>query len=323
MRNRCVAAILLCATAARGMQVLIRPGAEASAPPPNAAVDATAAVTPATPIANPPASTCGLMILTAIFTTLRNPHDARHVAADGTWDISLVQTNPNSVLQTFSLSSASHSVKELSQSALNAGVNVTVIYDELPPSMLEFERPGFHFHQVDTKQFDSRHNAPHNARFFFFEQLMEEHPEWQNAFIVDAFDVKVGKNVCAAVTTDKLYLGSELQNKLDCGWMRNRFAELGGKYWEWYRKMPADTVLLNSGIVGGNRRILMQFLTNMTDLLSDRQIAKPWGTVVSDMPAVNYVAYKSFRNLFQTGSPIHSVFRKFENDRKDVWFIHK
>ena len=41
------------------------------------------------------------------------------------------------------------------------------------------------------------------------------------------------------------------------------------------------------------------------------------------MPIFNYLVYRHFRRKALTGSPIHSIYKQYEDDRSDVWFIHK
>jgi hypothetical protein len=42
-----------------------------------------------------------------------------------------------------------------------------------------------------------------------------------------------------------------------------------------------------------------------------------------NMPIVNYVFHRYFAGRFRMGAPVTSVFKGYEQDRTDVWFIHK
>ena len=42
-----------------------------------------------------------------------------------------------------------------------------------------------------------------------------------------------------------------------------------------------------------------------------------------NMIVFNYVVYNNYKQKVNTGEPLHSVYKKFENNRKDVYFIHK
>ena len=42
-----------------------------------------------------------------------------------------------------------------------------------------------------------------------------------------------------------------------------------------------------------------------------------------NMVVFNYVVYNNFKNNNITGEKLHSKFMKYENSRKDVYFIHK
>lgn len=59
---------------------------------------------------------------------------------------------------------------------------------------------------------------------------------------------------------------------------------------------------------------------NLVDFLTESTLDKP--TWITDMVNHNYIIRKYFDKVVH-GAPVNSIFKKFELDREDVWFIHK
>ena len=78
---------------------------------------------------------------------------------------------------------------------------------------------------------------------------------------------------------------------------------------------------MNAGILGGRRDNIIKMLHKIRDIFNgyDESMLKS----NFNMVVFNYVLYTYFKSKIITRPPIHSLFKKYENDRKDVWFIHK
>jgi len=250
-----------------------------------------------------PSSPCGLMILTSYFTTKKDWQRGRYAKAS------------------FS------KIQKLYQTAIRSGVNVTVIYDTLPDDLVKrYACDRFRFEHVDLSDFDRRYGV-NDVRYFFFERLVREHPEWDAVFIVDAFDVRVGLNPCPRLADGTLYVGHEQDRLRRHPWMNARFKKMGGKYNEWYKTKVTDKMkILNCGITGGRRSVMIELLHRMTEVLLDPAIVvskKKKEDINLNMASLNYVVYNDFAGRFAGNAPVHSVYKRFETKRRDVWFIHK
>ena len=83
-------------------------------------------------------------------------------------------------------------------------------------------------------------------------------------------------------------------------------------------KLKLDTIY-NAGILGGNRENVIKFIKNMIyifNLIDNKNKDKN-----NNMAVFNIVS-ENTKNII-TGTPLHSDFKEFQNNRKDVYFIHK
>lgn len=255
-----------------------------------------------------PRALCGLRILTTFFTGKKDWQRKKYVGA------------------------SYKKIQAFYQSTMELGLNVTIIYDELPDALLtDFGCSRFSFVRVDLDDFDRRLGV-NDVRYFFFDRMLAENPSWQFVFVIDAFDAKVALNPCQSLQLDTLYVGSELDNLKGHPWMKVRFKELGGKYLKWYKSVDEKTKILNCGITGGHRLVMQKFFASMI-AIQNEVLAVPnphikrnkhGGFEVNvNMPALNYIGYNDFAGKISTNVPVHSEYKKFQDKRKDVWFIHK
>lgn len=248
-----------------------------------------------------PESRCGLMILTSFFTTKQDWQRRTYTKAD------------------FSL------IHGLYKSATQHGLNVTFVYDKLPASFLaRYASARFAFEQVSMLDYDW-HYGVNDVRYFFYYMLIKEHPEWKTIFLVDAFDVQVRMNPCARMAPDMLYVGSEEENLDDHPWIKRRFERLGGEYMTWYNSpLSANKSILNCGLIGGHRWMILRLLGQILRVLSDTSLAvRVSGESINlNMAALNYVVYTRVP-VFSTGEPLHSPYKAYDTERNDVWFVHK
>jgi hypothetical protein len=76
---------------------------------------------------------------------------------------------------------------------------------------------------------------------------------------------------------------------------------------------------LNAGVIGGRAGDLLAFLDAF--VRTRRSIGSPDQNL--NMPIVNYVFHRFHQGRFHQGAPVTSRFKRFERNRRDVWFIHK
>jgi len=251
-----------------------------------------------------PSHSCSLMIVTSFFTTKKD------------W-------------QRGKLARPSfEKIEKLYQSTMILGLNVTVVYDDLPDTILnKYGCSRFQFAHVSLSDFDKRYGL-NDVRYFFFDRLLQANPQWQAVFVIDAFDVRVRMNPCSSgIHPGKLYVGSERERLKGHPWMKVRFKKLGVKYGDWYNSLrDRGKKIFNCGITGGRRDVMLRLFRRMTDIISDpelsvRQMANE--DINVNMASLNYIAYNDFAGSIVTGVPLHSAYKRLERKRRDVWFVHK
>jgi hypothetical protein len=126
-------------------------------------------------------------------------------------------------------------------------------------------------------------------------------------FVTDGSDVAFRRDpfdlVRAAAGHRKLFIGREKRLILFCKCVRQEMRRQFGRIWHPLRPV------LNPGIIGGRREVVLDALGAICDLidsLGDRLIA-------SDMCIVNRAIYGAFAtNDLETGEPLHSRFKGWE-----------
>ncbi|CAK9029795.1 unnamed protein product [Durusdinium trenchii] len=254
------------------------------------------------PGALPKVADCGLMVLTSYFTTKKDWQRGKYAKPS------------------FS------KIQKLYQTAITNGLAVSVLYDSLPQDFIDaYASHRFRFVQVNLTEFDKRYGV-NDVRYFFFHRLLNQNSDWKSVFIVDAFDVRSGMNPCSGIQPGKIFVGGEQDRLKKHPWMKARFQKMGGKYNQWYTSKVTDKMkILNCGITGGQRDVMLKFLSRMVQVLQDPALAirQKNEDINLNMAALNYILYTEFDGKFQYGPPVHSVYKRFENRRKDVWWVHK
>ena len=132
--------------------------------------------------------------------------------------------------------------------------------------------------------------------------------------MTDGNDVTVVKNPFKFINNKNIYVGSEIKgNKKYILDKLNYINSNQNNY-----KLKLDTIY-NAGILGGNRKNVLSFINKMIDifnLVNKKNIDKNINMAVFNIVSENT------KNII-TGPPLHSDFKKYQNNREDVYFIHK
>eukprot|EP00929_Paragymnodinium_shiwhaense_P066511 TRINITY_DN33371_c0_g1_i2.p1 TRINITY_DN33371_c0_g1~~TRINITY_DN33371_c0_g1_i2.p1 ORF type:complete len:1061 (+),score=137.46 TRINITY_DN33371_c0_g1_i2:334-3516(+) len=249
----------------------------------------------------PPAhSRCNLVVMTTFFTTKRD------------WQrLSFVKPSYKKM-------------QKLYETSMKMGVNVTMLYDKLPDEIVnKYSNPRFQFVKIDFRNYDRRLGV-NDVRYFIFHDELKAKKNWKYVFLADAFDVRVTMNPCSQVRENQLYVGIEKDKLKGHPWMKQRFEKMGGKYEKWYNSINDELKILNAGLVGGNRKVMMEFFKLMKEAVLDPETTafKQGMSLNLNMAALNYIVYHKFTN-FSAGMPLHSRYKHYEDERQDVWFVHK
>lgn len=169
---------------------------------------------------------------------------------------------------------------------------------------------------------------PNVFRYFVYRDFLQQHIQQINGiFITDITDVELVNNPF----THTLF--SENPNSIFCGdepkilnndWMIAHAEHLRKNILDYaaYESSFGNETLLNCGIIGGSASIFFDFLQQLCAI---HQHANRHNKTAytGDMGAFNYLARTKFNEQLIHGAPVNTVFKQYENNRKDCWFRHK
>ena len=216
-------------------------------------------------------------------------------------------------------------VKDWQESITAANLQGVIFHNNFSEETCKcFEKENILFVKIDyNPQFN-----PNVFRYFVYREFLEQHIEQINGiFITDITDVVLVNNPF----TDPIF--SENPNSLFCGdepkilhnnWMiahaenlRNNIADYSD-----YENTFGNEILLNCGIIGGSASLFFDFLQQLC-IIHQQANSNNKTAYTGDMGAFNYLARTKFNQQLIHGAPVNTVFKKYENDRKDCWFRHK
>lgn len=155
--------------------------------------------------------------------------------------------------------------------------------------------------------------TPYFERWLKEWQYLRDRRDINNVFVVDATDVDMVNNPFPHLQNNVLYVGDEPENTLNNQWMLTRHVEpTVNRFLRENPKLP----LLNCGVVGGNRKLVMQLCRDMYLY----HLEKPQDQ--TEMGIFNMLLHTKYADIYETGRHITSLFKKFER-HTDAWFRHK
>ncbi len=163
--------------------------------------------------------------------------------------------------------------------------------------------------------------STNDFRFDLYNYYLDTH-EVDYVFMTDLSDVKVINDPFEQIKIDKLedniIVGLDNAGIISTSpWARMEHYGYIPKYVKTWASLKSPVV--NAGILGGTKEKMLEFTQHMKDEF--KEINVPGKN--NNMAVFNYVTYTYYKSQFITGYPVCSKFSQFENDRKDVWFIHK
>lgn len=141
-------------------------------------------------------------------------------------------------------------------------------------------------------------------------QWLRDHPEVRYAWLVDATDVRMLNDPFPHMAPGVLYCGWE-PKIVGCDWIRKHSPDAA----EWI-DANASRMLLNCGVVGGDRQTLMSLCQNMNDLW-----ARNNATPLHEMAFFN-IAARGVDSLV-TGPQVTTVFKTNTKTDTEAWWAHK
>lgn len=160
-------------------------------------------------------------------------------------------------------------------------------------------------------------------RWLHIYQYLREHSEVQWVWCTDGSDVEILRDPFEKMVCGKLYVGVE-NGRVGSNWMKQNHPSTTLQR---FIVQNESKPLLNAGVVGGDRWMVMDFAQQIVTLYNDVKSARFWNKETSredigDMAAFNKVAYESFGSNLIYGPEVTTEFGKHEDNGK-AKFQHK
>lgn len=200
----------------------------------------------------------------------------------------------------------------------NAGLHGIIFHDHLSPEFVsKYTTPDIKFQKVDLTKYKCTSLCV--LRFFVYKDYLQtlsatEKP--RKLFMTDVSDVTVVQSPFKLVVNpDAIYVGDEPKTNGSSKWMEKDYKNAHLPY-----EFMKNEMILNAGVVGGFYCPIMLLLM----LMCDHFATMPDSDANCDMATLNFCIRTNWsKENIICGSPLNSVYKNFENQRQDVFFIHK
>ena len=160
-------------------------------------------------------------------------------------------------------------------------------------------------------------------RWLHYYRYLRDHKDIGRVWCVDGTDVQMMRNPFPEMEHGVLYMGYEPKTLRD-EWMLAQHPDRTLQDW---MKANPSLPIVNMGVVGGDRDIVMSFAQKVVKFYFDDWIDFIHGwetkrTGVGDMAVGNYIARTEFSDVLSSGPHVTSVF-KAEERKTDAWWKHK
>jgi hypothetical protein len=247
------------------------------------------------------------LVLTSYFSSKKHPNSEQDLHVIGRNENGFVDQNSFDYIKTWY-----HSI-------LRSSSKGVIFYDQLSKDFInEYSTDQINFVKVKRSNWSNL-----DYRWMCYEEYLENNTSYENVFLTDCSDVKVVQNPSKLIEDYKdidLFLCKDSIKLCDFPYMsfHNHF-ELNDKVWFLLNQNNLD--LINMGVVGGKRNKVLNFLEIYNSFR--KSIGSPEFDT-ADMFCGQYAFRYLLRDYnFIIGEPVCSEFKKYQNDRKDVYFIHK
>ena len=195
-----------------------------------------------------------------------------------------------------------------------------------------FDADTINRHQSELIQFvkiDYNKNFnPNVFRYFVYLDYLKKHIDQINSvFLTDVSDVEMIKNPFLdplfANENNLIFSGDEPQI-LNNPWMNDHSNWLRSKIidYQLFETEFANATLLNCGIIGSKLNLMISLLEKLTAIHFEYN-QNNTTAFTSDMGAYNYLLRTKFQNQLFHGTPCNTIFKEYQTERKDCWFMHK
>ena len=190
-------------------------------------------------------------------------------------------------------------IKEFYNSVIKYDLNCYILHDNLSTEFVEkYATEKITFIRVDKIKLNAV-----DYRWQLYYNLLNELKDIKKVFCLDISDVVILKDPFKLVKANKLYIGDEMCKNIENNWMIARYNMI-----KHVTTVPDSLLLkpvLNCGILGGSRKVVLDVTKKMAKILEDANITE---TTV-DMVAANTVAYLYYEDNIVHGSPLNTKYR--------------
>lgn len=213
-------------------------------------------------------------------------------------------------------------IKTWAESLAKNDLTGIVLHDGLSKDFInQYSNESVKFHEIN---YDNRYE-PSAYRWLKYEDFLTKFSYYiDSVFFTDVSDVEILKNpftqpAFTQFSADHIFCGDE-PDLLDSPWMNLRltgFSKFVEGYRNFYEKNKKQT-LLNAGIFGGKLDLVFPLVKQLARLAD----AVKYNNFNTDMPIFNFILRNSNVKIIH-GSPVNTVFKKYETDNPYCWFKHK
>jgi hypothetical protein len=158
-----------------------------------------------------------------------------------------------------------------------------------------------------------------DIRWKLYANLLKSRPDIERVFFVDVSDVLILKNPFNFIESGKIYCGDEDSINMKNSWMMDRYFLLNQPAILNKLSNYANKQIVNAGVLGGDRTLIMEIAEKISHLLSISNIT----STTVDMCTFNHVLYMDYENKLVHGLPVNTVFKSYDIHNKIAWFCHK
>lgn len=155
-------------------------------------------------------------------------------------------------------------------------------------------------------------SSPYFERWLHEWRYLRDRRDINNVFVVDATDVDLVNNPFPHLKDGKLYVGDE-NDTLNNQWLLSRHIEPTVN--DYIRRNP-EKRLLNCGVVGGNRKLVMAVCRDIYQYHFEHPQDQ------TEMGVFNYLMHSKYADQIEYGRAVTSIFKGYEQTPTS-WWRHK
>jgi hypothetical protein len=216
-------------------------------------------------------------------------------------------------------------IKNWCESLIKLDLHGIIFHNNYAESFCEeFSNNNIQFNKINYHE----NFNPNVFRYLVYNEFLKiNSPEIENIFVTDISDVAVVKNPFEESlfmeNTSFLFCGDE-PKILDNEWMKSHAEHLRSNMEDYaaYEENFKNHPLLNCGIIGGNIKVMQEFIDNLATIHRQYNFDNKT-SYTGDMGAFNYLVRTQFNERVKHGFPINTEFKAYQTERNDCWLRHK